>query len=46
MTGGGLRFPKEPPPPGRRPGLYALAVALLFAVLTFACVADRLDFFR
>lgn len=46
MTGGGLKFPKEPPPPGGRHGLYALGVALLIAALTFACVADRLDLFR
>lgn len=43
MTGGGLRFPKEPPPPGRDHGRYALVVALFLLIMLGICVAAELE---
>lgn len=44
MSGSGLRFPRDPRPPGG--GRYALAVAAFLLVMTLVCVADRLGWFE
>lgn len=35
---GGLRFPKEPPPPNNFPGWAVIGVLVFFALMTVMCV--------